>query len=60
MNQGSPDMLKARKLPKMTRVMSNDTAVNLKGHLPTKGGAVLSVKKNNDYSRLKHIIYKHL
>lgn len=45
MNQGPPDMLKARKLPKMTRVMSNDTAVNLKGHLITKGGVVLSVKK---------------
>lgn len=45
MNQGPPDMLKARKLPKMTRVMSNDTAVNLKGQPITKGGVVLSVKK---------------
>lgn len=60
MNQGYLDMLKVRNLSKITRVKSNDTGFNLKGHPLTEDGTVLRVKKNHVYNRLKHIKYKHL
>lgn len=50
MNKEYLDTLKGRKLPKITRVMSNDTEVSIKGCPLTKDGTVLSVKNNNDYS----------
>lgn len=45
MNKEYLDTLKGRKLPKITRLMSNDTEVSIK----------LSVKNNNDYSAQKYI-----
>lgn len=50
MNTEYLDMLKGKKLPKITGVTSNNTGVNKKGCPLTKDGTVLTVRKNNNYS----------